>query len=640
MLLDPQERKARLIRRLIAIKDAEADLLRYTQLTMPDFSDPDDVRLSRYTVAMHHKVIAQATDMLVSGLTNRVIINAPPRHGKTELATKRFIAHYSGRHPDKSLIFGTYNSEYAADNGRAVREIMQSEAHQQVFPNFALKDGSEAANRLQTMMGGQLSFVGRGGSITGRGGHGIVIDDPIKDRDEADSKLIRDKLWTWFTQVIMTRRMTKDSWVLLIQCMTGDTPVLLPNGEEKPLAQIRPGDEVASFTPFGVVAATVNKFAPQGLDSIFAIRMKSGITVRANARHPFLVDTSTGLKWQRTATLKKGSRILRVIGGNGETQAVRLTAATSPSLAKASAPATTTKTDGLAAFVRLLSTNALAARRIFDIATELALTSMSASSLNRVVFAQSAGSHLPQPMLEAIGRESCAWITAMTAGMFADCSATTATSPLATGSGQTFSERLLPTLSAIHDEVESVTPAGQAEVFDIEVEGTANFIANGLVSHNTRWHEDDLVGRLTDPTNPYYNESEAKKWTVIDLPALALENDPLGRKEGEALWPERFPAEYLEQQRIIDPRGFQALYQGRPSAEQGTFFTAEWLKEYNPTNFPKTCATTAPATTRSAPNRAGTRRRWWRSAWMRTKTSTSCRRHGGGPALRTSWSKP
>ena len=67
----------------------------------------------------------------------------------------------------------------------------------------------------------------------------------------------------------------------------------------------------------------------------------------------------------------------------------------------------------------------------------------------------------------------------------------------------------------------------------------------------TRWHEDDLIGRLTDPTNPHYTEEEASKWKIINLPALAEDEDPLGREPGELLWPERFDMEFMEAQRRL-----------------------------------------------------------------------------------------
>ena len=102
-----------------------------------------------------------------------------------------------------------------------------------------------------------------------------------------------------------------------------------------------------------------------------------------------------------------------------------------------------------------------------------------------------------------------------------------------------------------------------------------------IVIVQTRWTEDDLVGRLIDPMNPYYNAEEAKLWRKIDLPALAEPDDIMGRAEGEPLWPERFTKEYLEEIRATDPRGFAALYQGRPSPRDGAFFKSEDLVPYN-----------------------------------------------------------
>ena len=73
-----------------------------------------------------------------------------------------------------------------------------------------------------------------------------------------------------------------------------------------------------------------------------------------------------------------------------------------------------------------------------------------------------------------------------------------------------------------------------------------------IVIVQTRWHEDDLIGRLTDPTNPHYSPEEAAKWKIINLPALAEEDDPLGREVGELLWPDRFDMEFMEAQRRLD----------------------------------------------------------------------------------------
>jgi hypothetical protein len=102
----------------------------------------------------------------------------------------------------------------------------------------------------------------------------------------------------------------------------------------------------------------------------------------------------------------------------------------------------------------------------------------------------------------------------------------------------------------------------------------------------TRWHEDDLVGRLTDPSNPCYNRDEAASWKVLSLPAIAEDDDPMKRKRGEALWPERYPIPVLEAQRRLDPTGFSALYQGKPTPDDGDYFTREMLVGYRPGELP------------------------------------------------------
>jgi hypothetical protein len=104
---------------------------------------------------------------------------------------------------------------------------------------------------------------------------------------------------------------------------------------------------------------------------------------------------------------------------------------------------------------------------------------------------------------------------------------------------------------------------------------------------NTRWTEDDIIGRLLDKTNSYFSAPEAKKWKQISLPALAKENDVLGRKVGEALWPEKFPREYLLELRDADPRGFQALYMSSPTPDKGNFFDGDKIRTYTrPTDRP------------------------------------------------------
>ena len=90
----------------------------------------------------------------------------------------------------------------------------------------------------------------------------------------------------------------------------------------------------------------------------------------------------------------------------------------------------------------------------------------------------------------------------------------------------------------------------------------------------TRWHEDDLAGRILAG-------DDAKAWVVVSLPALAEANDPLGRTEGEALCPERFDEDDLAQIKLVQGSSFQALYQQRPSALEGAIFKREWWRYYS-----------------------------------------------------------
>ena len=229
------------------------------------------------------------------------------------MISKHFGAWCEGRDPYRSFVFGTYNDDFAQDTGRDVKNLLQSQRFKDVFPGFSLQAGSASSGMMKTTQRGQLSFVGRGTALTGRGAHVLVIDDILKDADEANSPTIREKCWQWFTKVAMTRLM------------------------------------------------------------------------------------------------KQGAAVIIVM---------------------------------------------------------------------------------------------------------------------------------------------------------------------------TRWHEDDLVGRLTDKNNPAFDPDVAREWKIINLPAEAEINDPMGRKPGEALWPDRFPIEFLHAQKRLDPMGYAALYQQRPSPEEGAIFKANDIVTY------------------------------------------------------------
>lgn len=99
-----------------------------------------------------------------------------------------------------------------------------------------------------------------------------------------------------------------------------------------------------------------------------------------------------------------------------------------------------------------------------------------------------------------------------------------------------------------------------------------------VVLVQTRWHEDDLAGRILAHEG---DRRDGGQWEVIRLPALAEMFDPMGRQPGEALWPEWEDAEQLERKRsIVGPREWLSLYQQRPTADEGTYFKREWMRTY------------------------------------------------------------
>lgn len=314
-IVTERQRQLRAAERMLAIRKAQDDLIVFTQLTMPHPSDPDDPNLSRYDAQYFHRALGAALQEVEAGTVKRLIITFPPRHGKSELTSKRFLAWFVGRDPYRHVALGTYNETFAEDYGRDVRSIFLTPAYKQVFPGVELKADSKAAGRMNTTQGGALYFVGRGGSITGRGAHLMIIDDPLKGHEEADNARIRDEVWAWFNKDIMNRFMDDQGRAVVIQ---------------------------------------------------------------------------------------------------------------------------------------------------------------------------------------------------------------------------------------------------------------------------TRWHEDDLVGRLTDPMNEHYNAEEAAEWKIINIPAIAEEGDLLGREVGAPLWPTRFGLAYLMGQKRRDERAFNALYQQRPTAEDGEFFKAEHVVTYLP----------------------------------------------------------
>src|SRR6202007_1522448 len=173
------------------------------------------VQWSSFELAQHHSLIVSKLEAVERGQITRLMIFEPPRHGKSLIASAIFPAWYLGKHPNRHVIFATYGQELSDDFGRQVRNFLLYPFHQAVFPDCRLSQDSSAAHRFNTTQGGAYYAVGRGGPITGRGADLLLLDDPIKDHEEANSETIRKVLHEWFSSVAYTRLMPGGAIVLI-----------------------------------------------------------------------------------------------------------------------------------------------------------------------------------------------------------------------------------------------------------------------------------------------------------------------------------------------------------------------------------------------------------------------------------------
>jgi predicted phage terminase large subunit-like protein len=510
------------------------------------------------------RLIQAQLDQVTAGRVRKLMLFLPPRHGKSELTTVRYPVWRLERDPAMRVIVGAYNQTLADKFSRKSRRI--------ALQRFSLSQERTAVEDWETTRGGGLRAVGVGGGITGQGGDLIIIDDPVKSREEANSPAYRERVWDWYTQDLYTRLEPGGS-MILIMCMTGDTPVLMADGTERPLRDVKVGDRVATYDNGKLATSTVRNHNSNGLDSVFRIKTICGKIVYANERHPFLVEEHGQLKWIRLKYLTTDHRIVTLGDrrANGKERHAPLTAATSPLARGAIAPHITARRCGPMGIAHRQSMQSTDATYVSSSAMESPLLSMTLCTKRKAASALSADSR-QETTYARIGAASFALTTATKRTPFEGFCATTVISLWDTPRQRQPRSPLLNTSDFTTAQIESIEPAGVEEVFDIQIARTENFIANGLVSHNTRWHEDDLAGRILA-------SEDGPNWEILSLPALAEPGDPLGRALGEALCPNRFTAEDLAKIRtVLGTWAFTALYQQRPLPAEGGMFKLAWFE--------------------------------------------------------------
>lgn len=217
---------------------ARRQLLRFTQETFPD-----------YVAGRHHQILCSALDRFAAGQLKRLMVFMPPRHGKSELVSRRLPAYLLGKNPDCSIMSCSYGADLAARMNRDVQRIMESPHYIQLFPDSSLGVQTAGTNRKSRSLrnsdffeipnhSGCYRSTGVGGGITGLGFDFGIIDDPIKNREEADSPTVREAIWEWYTSTFYTRRSAQAGILLTMTRWNEDDLAgrLLKLSEENPKA--------------------------------------------------------------------------------------------------------------------------------------------------------------------------------------------------------------------------------------------------------------------------------------------------------------------------------------------------------------------------------------------------------------------
>jgi predicted phage terminase large subunit-like protein len=178
---------------------------------------------SAFISGRHHKIMADAFERVANGELKRLIINMPPRHTKSEFASYLFPAWFLGKFPEKKIIQTAHTAELAVGFGRKVRNLVNTESYQEIFPT-KLSSDSKAAGRWNTHAGGDYFAIGVGGAVTGKGADVLIIDDPHSEQEAMQGNSdVYDRVFEWYSSgprqrlqpggsiiIVMTRWSKKD----------------------------------------------------------------------------------------------------------------------------------------------------------------------------------------------------------------------------------------------------------------------------------------------------------------------------------------------------------------------------------------------------------------------------------------------
>ena len=173
---------------------ASKKLIPFTEYTFP-----------RYRTAIHHRAIARVLESVLSNKIDRLMIQTCPRHGKSELASRRFPAFALGFDPTLHFISASATMPLAQDFGGEVRNIIDSPEYRSIFPQVTLSADTQAKNLWKTAQGGTYFATGVGGRPIGRGADIFMIDDPFGSMEDAESQTQRRRVQNWYQGTVYNR---------------------------------------------------------------------------------------------------------------------------------------------------------------------------------------------------------------------------------------------------------------------------------------------------------------------------------------------------------------------------------------------------------------------------------------------------
>lgn len=193
-----------------------------------------------YKMSRFHEVLTRRLqdvyERVQKGEQVRLILAVPPRVGKSETVSRYFTSWILGKRPNTEFILAANSSELARKFGRDARDFIGTEAYRRIFPDTQLRSDEKSKDTWMTTSGGGFKAVGAGSTITGFGGKFIIVDDPYKGRQEAESSTVQKKIVDWYTSTLDSRLQNGQGAIIVIMQRWNPNDIvahLLDKTEEK-----------------------------------------------------------------------------------------------------------------------------------------------------------------------------------------------------------------------------------------------------------------------------------------------------------------------------------------------------------------------------------------------------------------------